>query len=314
MRKIFVCLLLCLCAVTLNAQFLFRVSGGEQEKPSYLLGTIHVLPASLLDSIPSYIEAESQCQQMFVEIDTKNNGLLDSLKNVGKQIMYLPEGKTLTDYMTKEQLDLLNDRIKKAFPFSVNDSALAKMFYKFNPSIIITTLSLTIVTDIIKDIPDYASIIQKKDSGLDAGCVKRAKERGMTLGNLDEIMPKDSLNKLQDVMSQNIETYVDSLVAFLNNYDRIKQETLESTSILVQAAKEWKAGDYEAFAANPYWTETVVKIPLLVKNRNEKWLPKMCAAMRESPTMFAFGAAHLIGPDGIIQMLRNAGYKVEQVK
>ena len=50
-----------------NAQFLFRISGNGLNEPSYILGTIHNLPGSLLDSIPEYLEAESQCQQMYVE-------------------------------------------------------------------------------------------------------------------------------------------------------------------------------------------------------------------------------------------------------
>ena len=39
----------------------------------------------------------------------------------------------------------------------------------------------------------------------------------------------------------------------------------------------------------------------------------MQAAMNEKPTMFVFGAGHLIGEHGVIQMLRTAGYEVEQI-
>jgi len=40
----------------------------------------------------------------------------------------------------------------------------------------------------------------------------------------------------------------------------------------------------------------------------------MKAAMSEAPTIFVFGALHLIGKDGIIQKLREEGYKVKQIK
>ena len=36
--------------------------------------------------------------------------------------------------------------------------------------------------------------------------------------------------------------------------------------------------------------------------------------MNEAPTMFVFDAAHLIGKEGIIQKLREKGYKIEQIK
>ena len=53
---------------------------------------------------------------------------------------------------------------------------------------------------------------------------------------------------------------------------------------------------------------------MVYKDRNEKWLSKMIAAMREKPTMFVFGSGHLIGECGIIHLLRDAGYEVEQIK
>jgi uncharacterized protein YbaP (TraB family) len=36
--------------------------------------------------------------------------------------------------------------------------------------------------------------------------------------------------------------------------------------------------------------------------------------MSEQPTLFVVGAAHLIGDDGVITLLKKAGYKVKPVK
>jgi uncharacterized protein YbaP (TraB family) len=35
---------------------------------------------------------------------------------------------------------------------------------------------------------------------------------------------------------------------------------------------------------------------------------------QQAPTLFVFGAGHLIGKDGIVNKLREAGYQVEQIK
>ena len=32
--------------------------------------------------------------------------------------------------------------------------------------------------------------------------------------------------------------------------------------------------------------------------------------MQEAPTLFDFGAGHLVGDDGVLKMLRDAGYEV----
>ena len=65
MKKLFSTALLALvAAVTVNAQFLFRVNGNGLDAPSYILGSIHTLPGTLLDSIP-----EAACKQLYAEYD-----------------------------------------------------------------------------------------------------------------------------------------------------------------------------------------------------------------------------------------------------
>jgi len=40
----------------------------------------------------------------------------------------------------------------------------------------------------------------------------------------------------------------------------------------------------------------------------------MPAIMSRKATLFAVGAGHLLGPKGVLTLLRNAGYQVEAVK
>ena len=52
-------------AIAANAQFLFRIEGNGLKEPSYMLGTIHTLPSSVvLDSISEYVEVEAMCRQL----------------------------------------------------------------------------------------------------------------------------------------------------------------------------------------------------------------------------------------------------------
>jgi uncharacterized protein YbaP (TraB family) len=53
---------------------------------------------------------------------------------------------------------------------------------------------------------------------------------------------------------------------------------------------------------------------LLLINRNKNWIPVMEKAMSTQATFFAVGAGHLPGKDGIISLLRNAGYTVNPVE
>ena len=52
MKKTILTTLLVIAAITVNAQFLFRINGGGLQKPSYILGSVHTMPGAILDSIP----------------------------------------------------------------------------------------------------------------------------------------------------------------------------------------------------------------------------------------------------------------------
>jgi len=48
--------------------------------------------------------------------------------------------------------------------------------------------------------------------------------------------------------------------------------------------------------------------------RNENWVAKMPDMMKDKSTFFAVGAAHLLGEQGVIELLRKSGYTVRPVK
>ena len=48
----------------------------------------------------------------------------------------------------------------------------------------------------------------------------------------------------------------------------------------------------------------------LLINRNKNWIPHMSTMMTAGPTFFAVGAGHLGGPMGVVNLLREEGYKV----
>jgi hypothetical protein len=45
--------------------------------------------------------------------------------------------------------------------------------------------------------------------------------------------------------------------------------------------------------------------------RNKNWIASIVRITKEKPTFFGVGAAHLLGPQGVISLLRERGYEVE---
>ena len=301
MRKTILILLMGLIALTTNAQLLFRISGNGLEEPSYILGTIHNLSGSLLDSIPEYLEAESRCQQMYVEHKPSattfvvNLGEMDG--NQGQLRVDYPDGKNIFDVIDEESTAILVEKYKEYMPINLSDTTW-KSLWKITPATFQNFLTSRFLAQ------------YRNKGSMDMELMKKVQERGWNVGQLDdERMKWNELFEYQGKQPQTIEEQADSLMAFLKDYEGRKQQVVKDYE---STCKYWRTGDYEGFVS--YHIQNVNIFPGLHRDRNEKWLPRMIAAMREKPTMFVFGSAHLIGEHGIIQMLRASGYEVEQVK
>ena len=80
-------------------------------------------------------------------------------------------------------------------------------------------------------------------------------------------------------------------------------------------ADAWKRGDVSAIeqlVLEALKTDPLMYRRLLVE-RNAAWLPTIAElALRPTPSFIVVGAAHLVGPDGLLAALRAKGYQLEQ--
>ena len=312
MKRKFVIVLFAFVALTADAQFLFRISGNGLSEPSYMLGTIHVLSASLLDSIAEYKEAEARCQQMYVEYIPPTNQQMSAdrffRQNEGKQKAKYPKGKNIFDVIDKESAEILKAKYKEIIPINLDDPKF-KEILNWQPADFQSFLSIPLIREFRKK--------AMKGMAMDFVLMQKAKERGWNVGGLDgeNLLPQEIIAAAQIATPQTIKEQADSLMAFLKGYDERKQKILkgvEGFDGYEQICNYWRVGDFEGFTT--FYLPEASKQTAVLKDRNEKWLPKMMVAMREKPTMFVFGSGHLIGEHGIVQKLRDAGYEVEQVK
>jgi len=74
----------------------------------------------------------------------------------------------------------------------------------------------------------------------------------------------------------------------------------------------WERGDPQALLASmPDMQNPAVRKPML-DDRNRAWLPKIEKMLNKRGTYFiTVGAAHLVGPNGVPNLLRADGYKVD---
>lgn len=101
--------------------------------------------------------------------------------------------------------------------------------------------------------------------------------------------------------------------------DRMLAETLKDVenekANVAALADAWQAGDaatIERVVLGELKDDRLIYERLLVE-RNRNWMPKIEALFsRRGRTFIVVGAAHLVGPDGLLAMLRARGYSIEQ--
>jgi uncharacterized protein YbaP (TraB family) len=97
--------------------------------------------------------------------------------------------------------------------------------------------------------------------------------------------------------------------------ETLKELETEKASV-GRLADAWKSGDVatlERITLKDLEADQMMYQRLLV-DRNRNWLPKIEALFaRQGHAFVVVGAAHLVGPDGLLQMLRAKGYTVEQL-
>ena len=106
----------------------------------------------------------------------------------------------------------------------------------------------------------------------------------------------------------------------MEQQDRMLAETLKElateTATVGKLGDAWKSGDVaaiEGIALADLKSDPAMYQRLLVE-RNKNWLPKIEALFaRRGRALVVVGAAHLVGPDGLIAMLKAKGYTVQQL-
>ena len=102
--------------------------------------------------------------------------------------------------------------------------------------------------------------------------------------------------------------------------DHLLSETLKEMDTeqqsMTKLIEAWRTGDataVERIVLKDLQQEPQLYQRLLVE-RNKNWMPKLDALFaRRSRALVVVGAAHLVGPDGLLAMLKAKGYKVEQL-
>ena len=264
-----------------------KISGNGLKKPSYLYGTIHLIPKDKYEMPASIREALDQCKRVTFEIDMKE------LTNLRTQFSlmtkaFMPGNKTLKDLLSAEDYAYVKQKMAdKGLPSGMMER-MKPMFLSTMMSSDEDSENTGAMTSVEMELYKSARRRKLETAGLETTAYQMA--------IFDSIPYRDQAKMLVDgLRSMEMDTTSGGQSELEIMLQMYRDEDINSMQKMI--SEEEGMGQYEN---------------LLLGKRNLNWITPMSRMMQEKPTVFAVGAGHLGGPGGVIALLRTRGYRVEK--
>ncbi len=258
-----------------SASLLWRISGKDLKKPSYIFGTMHLICrqdyvwTSHMEK--SLTEADKICLEMDMDdpdvITKVSAGLIDK------------SGKKLRDYFTPEQYKILKKYAKDSLGIDLG------MFQQMKP-IALEGLMATNSTDC----PDPVSY---EDSIMKVALMGHKEVLGLEL-------PEEQIAVLESISSDTIVKYLMEEI----------QSSATSNTEYTQLVTAYRNQDIRALYDLLNDAHELGDMGVFLDGRNKKWITRMADQMKKGSIFYAVGAGHLWGDNGVLELLRKNGYTV----
>lgn len=289
MKKLFLLAMLLIAAVSVKGQLLWRVSGNGCYESSYLFGTLHLETEEFIDSVPGLAEAIANCDIIFGEIEgetlTNASTMLQMIKDATA-----PTDSTLDKLLSPDNYILVDAVVKKyMFGFGLKELGLLK------PAVITAQLTVMQMQKFYPDALDPNKLI-------DVAIQKRGKSLGKRIDGLEGV--EDQLTALfgAPLMEQ-----AEELLEFCRKDDKFD----DSSRQLHDAYRAQDLAKIEKIVFDSEMGMDDADMERLSYVRNRSWMDKITTTIPVQRVLVAVGAAHLVGKDGLINLLRERGYTVE---
>jgi len=267
-------------AQKLENSTLWKITGNGLEEPSYLFGTIHITcDATLSDKVKLALNKTSQ---IVLEIDMDDPALQGKMMGG----MMMKGGKSLKDLVSKEEYAKIDSLFINNMGMSVSLMQTVKPFF----------LSAMF----------YPKMIDCPVQSFELEIMKVAKEQKEEVYGLETI--EDQIQVFEDIpYSEQVKELLRSANDNLA-YDRsvIKRLLEVYKSENITGMLDMMSEEGANITAN-FQDE-------MLDQRNKNWIPRIEEFAKKKPTFFGVGAGHLAGKNGVIKLLRKAGFTVTAVK
>ena len=278
--KILLLLTLLFCFHTGKAQSRFwRISGPQLSQSSFLYGTMHLADKRIFNFPPGTMDSLRSCKSLVLEINPGNTG-----SNALAMVLTMHSDTMLNKLIPDSDFQFVKNYFAKSM--GLNEQVVNSM-----KPIILSTL----ITEKSKDASEAYP--------LDLWFYHQALKDSMKIEGLETVKYQMSLldsiplrEQAQDLIKalRNPEKSDSLSEVFMRYYVKGELDSLVNISLRGNTSSDFGQ--------------------LFIYSRNHKMASKIGELIGKERCFIAIGAAHLTGKQGVIGLLRKAGYTVEPLK
>jgi uncharacterized protein YbaP (TraB family) len=274
----------CLSTVAFAQTSVWKVS--KNGKTLYLGGTVHVLPTDQYPLPKPFDRAFNDSDNLMFETPLPDPTDMVAASNMMSKMSYT-NGDTLSKKLNRSTYEKLNKYLSS---FGIN----AAQFDQFKPGFLIVMMSMLELKK-----------ANLSGEGVDAYFMKKGREENKYISFFETA--DFQLSLLANMSNGNEDNFIKTSIKgnknFAQKFERIVKYWRNGNEaglqqVILEDSKNFDRKTYNA----------------LFKDRNHRWLPKIIQALSRTETTFILvGAGHLVGHDGVLALLKNKGYKIQQL-
>lgn len=280
-------------AIPNNHGVFWKIEPPNGAAPSYLFGTVHVTDPRVHDLRAPVKAALDKAATVIVE-STEALTATDMAKNMFKVagLMVLPGTQTLDDVIPSDDLAAV-----KAF---YEEEGGYEAHFKYRPYMLAMTLSYA---------PCEVARQTEGAPSLDAAIATTYKAGGAKLAGLETLL--EQFTSMSDMpMAEQVDWLLQAI--------KLRFEIEDFTETLIRLYLAQETGMLLAWSRDVtirHGTEATWESfkSLLLDTRNKRMAERALSFIDEGNALIAVGALHLPGGTGLVQLLRDRGYKVTAV-
>lgn len=270
---------------SLPNSLLWKIEGNGLTKPSYIFGTIHIIPKEDYFLPKGFEQALSQSDKVVFEIDMAEMNDMSGLMTMMGSLM-MNDGMSLDKLLNQEDYKTVSQYFDK----------MGLPMFMLNR---VKPMFLSVLTEMNMDMSDFQS---DKMVSYENEIFEMAKKENKSTGGLEsmefQISLFDSIPYKDQAMMllESIQTTGESVETFDETTDLYKDQNIQGMVNMISGDEG--IAQYEG---------------ILLTNRNKAWIPVIENIMKKESGFFAVGAGHLAGKDGVLNLLKNKGYTLTPI-